>query len=386
MKAILTALAILLSCSPASAQWNGSWNTGWSAGWSGGDAGYVNPRYVLLNASLDSSTVTLGPELITNGNFSAWSGAADPDNTPTGWNKYTSAAGYYMQNASGAARLVTDGTVMGIWQTLTLLPVGRTAKIELDIDANTGNGILFSGLVTAAIYTTTTGHKTHISRVSNVNIGPVRASGSPSDVTFDDVSVKEYYLSDASTSARHLSPANQMTWNTLTSGIKVLNFDGTTDLIDTGADYYGTGAITLVRWIRPETAGEGSAGRIVSNGKLIVALDNTGGRISVTSDGGTITVYSATGAWDANTWSHLVVSIDAAGKATVCINGALSGTAQQASGTRAAGTGNVFFGNAADASKTFDGDIYGAIDIKGTPNDIIGFSSARYMATKDLYQ
>jgi hypothetical protein len=372
---------MLAFCVTASAQWNGSWNTGWGTGWSGGDAGYVNPRYVLLDASLDSSTVTLGPELITNGNFSAWSG----DN-PTGFTlAFTEDDTNYVTQVGSAARFVSTG-IIGFYQSQTAR-TKRSILVGIRVDSLATGSFYVSpnGGSDAALTVTTIGQKYGVWYGIPTTSAWVVAQGSLNAV-FTNLSLRDYWFADASSAARHLSPANLMTWNTLTSGLKVLNFNGTTDLIDTGSDYYSTGAITLVRWIRPETAGEGSAGRIVSNGKLIVALDNTGGRISVTSDGGTTTVYSATGAWTANTWSHLVVCIGADGKATVCINGALSGTAQQASGTRAAGTGNVFFGNAADASKTFDGDIYGAIDIKGTPNDIIGFAYARYMATKDLYQ
>ena len=125
-------------------------------------------------------------------------------------------------------------------------------------------------------------------------------------------------------------------------------------------------------------------GGIISNGKLIVAIDNTNARISVTSDG-TILIYSAINAWTANTWSHLVVTRTAAGVVNIYINGVLSGTVNQASGTPASGATNVFIGNASDASKTFDGDLSGIRVYNGIPAEPEAFALARYEYNLPLY-
>jgi hypothetical protein len=58
----------------------------------------------------------LGPELVTNGNFSAWSG----DN-PTSWTLgFTEDANTYITQASGGAQLVTTGSLASMSQNLGL--------------------------------------------------------------------------------------------------------------------------------------------------------------------------------------------------------------------------------------------------------------------------
>jgi hypothetical protein len=156
---------------------------------------------------------------------------------------------------------------------------------------------------------------------------------------------------------RDATSINEASFNTLASALTVWHVNGTTDLVDTDSDWIDDNAVTVTAWIRPETAGENSAGHIYCNGKFVVALDNTNARISVTSDGGTTTVYSSINAWVANTWCFLEVSRSATGAVNIKINGELFATANQASGTPEAGTTNVFLGNRSAADRTFDGDL-----------------------------
>lgn len=313
---------------------------------------------LLLDAALTDSSVVIGPELITNGDFSSWSGAADPNNKPMGWTKSTTDATNFFQDAANACRFVNDGTSSGYVypQSAMPLPAGKTYQYGARVTAAVSGAVKWTfsnapNMNEVVTYAT-------LGRTASAGTFTIsRVAGSAVDITLTDATLKEYYLSDASSYDRHLSPSNEPTWNTLSSGLKVMNFNGTTDLIDTGSDWIAAIAVSIEALIRPETAGENSAGHILCNGKLVIALDNTNGRISVTSDGGTTTVYSGTGAWAANTWTHLVVTRTAAGLINIYVNGYLSGSAGQDSGTPAAGSTNVFIGNRSAADRTFDGDI-----------------------------
>jgi hypothetical protein len=86
----------------------------------------------ILNMPLTENSVQTGIELIENGNFSSWSGAANPNNTPTGWTRDTSAAGYYIADATSAAQLISDGTAFGIWQ--NKLTVGKAYQYAITIN------------------------------------------------------------------------------------------------------------------------------------------------------------------------------------------------------------------------------------------------------------
>lgn len=158
-----------------------------------------------------------------------------------------------------------------------------------------------------------------------------------------------------------------------------IEFNGTTDAIDCGSDLINAAAVTVGIKMYPETAGEGNAGVLFSNGKLIIAIDNTNARISVTSDGGGTTIYSANTAWVANTWNALVVKVAANGTANIYINGALSGAANQASGVPAAGTSNLFIGNNAATTATFDGRLCDAWILSGVTS-----TAAQIMAMYSL--
>lgn len=320
---------------------------------------------LLLNASLEESTVTLGSEMITNGDMeldSDWPSFNAPTvNERSIEQKY---AGTYSR------KITTSGAdaAEGIRQNLVFTD-GTTYKATYKA-YNVAGGSYIQIANFGSALSSGTGSWIDVSCIGRANggyAGVIVYKAIVAVETFyaDDVSVKEYYLLDASPSARHLWPANQPTWNTLDSGLKVMNFNGTTSLIDTGSDWIDVAAVSLCIWMRPETAGEGSAGHIWCNGKLIVAIDNTNARISVTSDGEGTTVYSGNTAWVADTFNMLTVTRTAAGVANIYINGYLSGTADQASGTPASGTTNVFIGNRSAADRTFDGDLSLAVALNG---------------------
>ncbi len=141
---------------------------------------------------------------------------------------------------------------------------------------------------------------------------------------------------------------------------QALDFDGVDDSVDTGSDMIGTGDDSISAWIYADGYGEGTFGRIIDNGKFIVSLrESTGGNaksLSLLSDGATI-AESAINSILINQWYHVLITRTSAGTANIYINGVLSGSANQASGTPAAGTTNVIIGNNSVGARTFDGRI-----------------------------
>ena len=50
---------------------------------------------------------------------------------------------------------------------------------------------------------------------------------------------------------------------------KCIDFSASTDEVDVGVDYIGTGSISISMWINPRSAGASNNGRIITNGKII---------------------------------------------------------------------------------------------------------------------
>lgn len=119
----------------------------------------------------------------------------------------------------------------------------------------------------------------------------------------------------------------------------------TTNKVDCGAtDFIGTGAITMTGWFNVNPSSIAAAGRVFDNGKTIW---NIAGSASVPTfrfrSDGAANVNS--GRIPLGRWFFGSVTRDSSGTCNFYVNAALSGTANQASGTPAAGTTNVLIGN-----------------------------------------
>ncbi len=162
-----------------------------------------------------------------------------------------------------------------------------------------------------------------------------------------------------------------------------LSFDGTNDIVTAASDPIGSGAASISVWIYPRSLGQVTAS-IINNGKAVMSYGYNN-RISFCSDGVTCP-NNANFAVAFNQWSHVVVTRDASGLVNFYINGALSGTANQNSGTPAPASGQFRIGNTQNGAHTFDGiidelriypralqqsdigDLY-ALGLAGTPSD-----------------
>lgn len=163
--------------------------------------------------------------------------------------------------------------------------------------------------------------------------------------------------SDSSGNAHTGSLNGNVSWGTGNIGTAVLFSSTTGQYINTGSDYIGTGDTTISGWIYPRSGGGSSIGRIIDNSQMIIRM-GTSNRLSASSNGGTTTINSANSSVSYNTWTHFVVTRTSAGIINFYINGSLSGTADQNSGTPATTGTNVYIGNRASGSLTAAWDGY----------------------------
>lgn len=136
-------------------------------------------------------------------------------------------------------------------------------------------------------------------------------------------------------------------------------FNGTTSTIDCGSSIVSAGVRTLSAWIFAKSWGEASFGRIFDNGKIKITVnstDNPKNSINFSANG-TTNAYSAYNSIKLNRWIHVIVTWTADGVGNCYINGILSGTANQAVGTPATGTTNLFIGNRSAGDRAFFGNI-----------------------------
>ena len=130
---------------------------------------------------------TYGVELVTNGDFSAWTDPTVPD----GWGKSGThdANNYVEESPAGKLHLVSDGTLIGIVQ--AILTVGKRYRISFDVDTLTTDGfkIVYSA---AEEQITSTGSYSFAVVADGANfIIYRRYAGTACDITLDNLSVKE---------------------------------------------------------------------------------------------------------------------------------------------------------------------------------------------------
>jgi len=186
-------------------------------------------------------------------------------------------------------------------------------------------------------------------------------------------------FTDLSSYARTLTSANAAAFNTLASGLTMMNFNGTTDLVDAGVDMIGTGDVTVEAWARWESTGEGGNGILLCNNKFFLG-NNYQLRLAVTRNLYGSVAVGPIPSVQLNIWYHIVVTSTAAGVTNIYLNGALLGAADQDAGTPQAAIQDLFIGNRSGAaSNTFDGDISGVRVYDGIPSEPAAFARARYI-------
>ena len=207
----------------------------------------------ITDGTFDKTTVgsdlfdaeTLGPELVTNGDFSAWTG----DN-PNGWTvSGESGSDPMITEVSGACRIYTTGTLVYL-KTEGILEIGKTYKITFDIVSSVSSYLKIgndSSVMNITSNVSSVGSKTYYHRVVNElaeeYIVIARGIGL-TDITIDNFSVKEVTANargqfSAPTAGssdeiddvtdRDFSDGNVGNWVAYEDGASTLTYD-TTDL------------------------------------------------------------------------------------------------------------------------------------------------------------
>jgi hypothetical protein len=157
-------------------------------------------------------------------------------------------------------------------------------------------------------------------------------------------------------------------------------FNGSTSKVDCGSYDPLVGDITVLGWVRANSFGESNLGRILFNGQLILRGNSSGSRFFFTSNAEVNSAMAAVNSFVTREYLLITIVRTAEGTANIYINGELSGSADQDSGTPAAGTQDIHIGNNHISSTTWDGDIPETIILSGllTPTEI----SQYYSSTK----
>jgi hypothetical protein len=161
-------------------------------------------------------------------------------------------------------------------------------------------------------------------------------------------------------------------------------YNGSTSKLDCGNYDDLTGEKSILAWVKPYSGGGNGAGRIFSNGKLeiIIAPSSLDGTnvYGLTSAGGGAWAETADNVITFFKWVLLGFSRESDGTTNVYLNGVLSGSADQASGTVAAGTTNILIGDR-DAD---DRGFYGLIGNTRIENGILSSAQAMQIYTSEV--
>ncbi len=134
-------------------------------------------------------------------------------------------------------------------------------------------------------------------------------------------------------------------------------FNGVNSQIDTGVNLFGSGARTVLTWVKLYSYGAGTYGRML--GEDVMQLNVLPNSSFSMRRGGFSNATSATGVVPLNKWLFMGVVSEADGTTTLYIGDqhtapSITGAANQNAGTPS-GTDNLFIGNKPDGLRSFDG-------------------------------
>jgi len=308
---------------------------------------FKNAMYIDTVAK--SLTQVVGSDVISGWDFtSGWTAMYGA--TVTGANTYTSTEGSYsfiyknLGLVTGKRYLLTiNGSASaGSFKILT----GSSFNITNGYNPSYNTTFTFTALASSIYFVSSTTASTVT--ITTFTIQPItQESGS----LLCDINALKGAIVDSS-GLRTIT--NTETTTKIRDNMNIINFNGSTSKLDLGSDFIGTGDITVSAWIYPITLGESNTGFIIYNNRFYMWLNGTN-RVSVTSSGGGYSAFTSNNAITLNAWNHIVLTRTSNGTANFYINGVLSGTANQNSGTPAAGTTHVIIGNNSGQTNTFDG-------------------------------
>jgi hypothetical protein len=129
---------------------------------------------------------------------------------------------------------------------------------------------------------------------------------------------------------------------------QALNFDGSDDYIRTPSNFIGTSAATISAWVKARSvgpAGGGTFGRIISNDRLNLYANTSGGAcgasqgcFELTSDGGSNALRSSQNSLKTNRWIFVVATRDSSGNGQIYIDGVLNASGTTGTPTNSGAT------------------------------------------------
>ena len=171
---------------------------------------------------------------------------------------------------------------------------------------------------------------------------------------------------DMSGKGNHGTITNMTTSTTPVAGKlgQAFRFDGVNDYVKNSTDIIGTTALTITAWIKPSASALSiGTGRIVTNGNATIFKLASSNRLSFTSNN-INTAVSATNVLSgaADKWQFVMVTRDSSGIANIYLNGSLTGTANQNSGSPTSGNdfeigaqlGTSFFNGSLDDVRIYN--------------------------------
>jgi len=206
---------------------------------------------------------------------------------------------------------------------------GKRYRIIMTISVTSGGITLpWDGVTGAASYRTTSGTHTvdYIAGDGKLYIHTNLFVG-----TITALSIKEIIPSvvNTATTVQKINDVNAM------------SFNGTTSKIDCGSYDGLVGDKTIVAWMNPIIKVSGS-NLYFSNNKFVFGSTTGSKTLLVYSDGATAASSSAI--INYRNWQLIIITRTFTGITNIYINGILSGTANQSSGTPAVGTANIHIG------------------------------------------
>lgn len=164
---------------------------------------------------------------------------------------------------------------------------------------------------------------------------------------------------DRSGNGRDASMINMSTTTSPVGGKvgQALLFTNSTNRLVTTSDPIGTGATTITAWIYLNSYGGGNLGRIVDNTKTLFYVTSSSNRLSFSSNVTVNDAFSAASSIGFNRWIFVAVARNSSGTANLYVDGLLSGTANQNSGTPSSGATIMYIGNSSATTRGFDGKI-----------------------------
>jgi hypothetical protein len=175
--------------------------------------------------------------------------------------------------------------------------------------------------------------------------------------TFDGKDISSGRMLDLSGNGNSLFAKNISTSTFYAPGIigQSIKCDGVDDNLLLTSDPIGTGQVTISMWINPKSFASSGLGTMIWGNTTRFRINSANGkRLQFTSDSFTTSAFSDTNSIPLNKWSHVVVTRDATNQVNFYINGSLSGTPDQTSGTPSGSTVGSICESSSSANR-FDG-------------------------------